>query len=206
MYTPPLRNSLIALAVASALGLSVGAAAQTSESTRIETHSDGMVAAIGDTIITSIVKSKLAGDARVKNSDIDVTTENGKVTLTGFAPDWDAKSAAGAIARGVEGVTAVRDDLKVPSATASVSSDLHHVAKTVERVATDSWITTKVKAEIAADSLSKGFVVGVTTLHGVVVLNGTLSSADAIEHVKEIAEKVKDVKSVDATALRISST
>ena len=206
MYTEFLRNTLVALAVASALGLSAGAAAETPEATRIEAHSDGMVAAITDTMITSVVKAKLAADTRLKNAEIDVTTNNGLVTLTGYAPDGDAKSAAGAIARSVEGVQTVRDDLKTPSAAATVSSDVHHAAKTVERVASDSWITTKVKAEIAADSLSKGFVVGVTTKHGAVVLDGTLSSADAIEHVKEIAQKVKDVKSVDTTTMRISIT
>ena len=206
MYAAPFRNSLIALAVAGALGLCAGAIAQTPEATRIEAHSDGMVAAITDTMITSIVKAKLAGDSRLKNAEIDVTTNNGDVTLTGYAPDWDAKSAAGAIAKNVEGVKSVRDDVKTPSAAASVAADVHHAAKTVERVASDTWITTKVKAEIAADSLSKGFVVGVTTKHGAVVLDGTLSSADAIEHVKEIAEKVKDVKSVDTTAMRIATT
>ena len=206
MYRERHRNTLIAAAVAGALGLSGSAVAQAPEATRIEAHSDGMVAAISDTLITSVVKAKLAGDARLKNAEIDVTTDNGAVTLTGYAPDWETKSAAGAIARSVEGVNTVRDDLKTPSAVASVSADVHHAAKTIKRVASDSWITTKVKAEIAADSLSKGFVVGVTTKHGAVVLDGTLSSADAIEHVKEIAEKVKDVRSVDTTALRISST
>jgi hyperosmotically inducible protein len=206
MYTHSLRNTLIAVAVAAALGVSAGAVAQTPESVRLEAHSDGMVAAISDTLITSNVKSRLAGDSRLKNSEIDVTTTDGAVTLTGYATDPDAKSAAAAVARSVEGVKTVRDDLKTPSAAASLSSDAQHAARTVERVASDSWITTKVKAGIAADSLSKGFDVGVTTKHGAVVLDGTLSSADAIEHVKEIAEKVKDVKSVDTSALRTSST
>ena len=63
----------------------------------------------------------------------------------------------------------------------------------------DSWITTKVKSEILADSVSKGLNVSVKTIHGVVVLKGALANQDAIDHVKDTAEKVKGVKSVNAT-------
>ena len=69
----------------------------------------------------------------------------------------------------------------------------------------DSWITTKGKSEILADSASKGFDVSVTTTHGVVVLTGKLASSDAIDHVKEIAAKVDSVKSVDISALTVAS-
>ena len=61
------------------------------------------------------------------------------------------------------------------------------------------------KSQILADSLSKGFDVNVETMHGVVVLTGSLASQEAINHVKNIAEKVKGVKSVDASGLSVSS-
>jgi hyperosmotically inducible protein len=84
-----------------------------------------------------------------------------------------------------------------------VPGDSKQVAK-AERVVSDSWITTKVKSEILADSVSKGFKVSVKTKHGVVILKGTLANQDAIDHVKDIAEKVKGVKSVDTKALTIT--
>ena len=74
-----------------------------------------------------------------------------------------------------------------------------------EFAASDSQITTDVKSEIAGDSLSKDANIGVTTTHGVVALTGNLASQDAIDHVKDVAGKVKDVKSVDASALILAS-
>ena len=60
-----------------------------------------------------------------------------------------------------------------------------------ERVVSDSWITTKVKSEILANSITKGFHVRVKTRHGVVTLKGKLPTQDAIDQVKAIAEKIK---------------
>ncbi len=74
-----------------------------------------------------------------------------------------------------------------------------------ERAVSDSWITTKVKSEILANSVSKAFKVGVKTKRGVVSLKGKLPSQDAIDLVKMIAEKVKGVKSVDVSGLGIGN-
>ncbi len=75
-----------------------------------------------------------------------------------------------------------------------------------ERVASDSWITTKVKSEILANSVSKAFKVSVKTRYGAVTLKGKLPSQDAIALVKEIAEKVKGVKSVNTSALSVAAS
>ena len=74
-----------------------------------------------------------------------------------------------------------------------------------ERAVSDSWITTKVKSEILANSVSKAFKVSVKTKHGAVSLKGKLPSQDGIDLVKMIAEKVKGVKSVDVSGLVIGS-
>lgn len=75
----------------------------------------------------------------------------------------------------------------------------------VERVASDSWITAKVKSEILANSVSKAFKVSVKTKRGAVSLTGKLPSQDAIDLVKMISEKVKGVKSVNVSGLVIGT-
>jgi len=185
-----------------AAGFTVTAAAN-ADSSDPQPHSDGVGAAITDTAITAKVKAHLTGD-QLKKSDISVTTTNGVVTLTGSATSSDAKSYAEAQAKSVDGVKSVDDELNTPSATDSVAAKTDHVAKKVKRVASDSWITTKVKSEILADSVSKGFDVKVITKHGVVALSGTLANDDAIAHVKDIASQIKGVKSVDTSALKTS--
>lgn len=61
------------------------------------------------------------------------------------------------------------------------------------------------KSEIARDSLSKDLNIGVSATHGVVALIGSLASQGAIDHVKDVAGKVKDVKSVDTSAPVLAS-
>ncbi len=70
---------------------------------------------------------------------------------------------------------------------------------------TDSWITTKVKADLLTSSNVPGTKVDVTTVNGVVTLKGTV--ATKAEHDKAVttAKGIKGVKSVDATALKVSA-
>jgi BON domain-containing protein len=72
-------------------------------------------------------------------------------------------------------------------------------------VASDNQITTDVKSQIAGDILGTNVNIGVTTSHGVVALTGSLPSQDAIDHVKDVAGRVKDVKGVDTSAMRVAS-
>nr|WP_315493708.1 BON domain-containing protein [uncultured Rhodoferax sp.] len=73
----------------------------------------------------------------------------------------------------------------------------------VEKTVSDSWITTKVKSEILANSASKAFKVSVTTKGGVVSLKGKLPTQDAADLVQKIAEGVKGVQSVDVSGLSV---
>ena len=96
---------------------------------------------------------------------------------------------------------------EVPAAPATSGSpaDDQKVATSTEFAASDGQITTDVKSQLAGDSVSKGVNIGVTTTHGVVALTGTLTSQNAIDHVKDVTGKVKDVRSVDTSALVLAS-
>ena len=106
----------------------------------------------------------------------------------------------------VNGVYAqvTNDATAAPSMAATASAATHRTIDKTERVVSDSWITTKVKSEILANSLSKAFKVGVKTKYGVVLLSGKLPNQDAIDLVRMIAEKVNGVRSVDVTRLSIN--
>jgi hyperosmotically inducible protein len=193
------RRTLVSVGVATALSVCMAAGAVAMGDPTA--HSDSVGAAVTDTTITAKVKSSFVGDDRRKGSHIKVVTTNGVVTLTGSAPTSDSKSAAEELAQTVKGVRSVDDQVSTPASGGTA----HRAVATTERVGSDSWITTKVKSEITADSISKGFDVHVKTLHGVVMLRGTLPNKDAIDHVKDIAQKVEHVKSVDTTELRTAS-
>jgi len=64
--------------------------------------------------LTTKVKSALAGDVGAKTmTNINVDSNNGVVTLKGRVDSADAKKKAGDIAKKVEGVKSVKNELKV---------------------------------------------------------------------------------------------
>jgi len=68
---------------------------------------------IDDSVITTKIKSQLAADDFLKSFQIGVESRKGIVQLSGFVNSQDSVNKAGQIARGVEGVKSVRNDLIV---------------------------------------------------------------------------------------------
>ena len=68
---------------------------------------------------------------------------------------------------------------------------------------TDTWITTKVKADLLATEATKGFDINVTTTNGVVTLSGKLDSKAEVDQAVAVARAIKGVKSVDAATLTV---
>ena len=68
---------------------------------------------VSDASISTAVQSKLTGD-RVSNfARVDVDTERGVVQLSGVVPSSDQKSRAEALARQVDGVRRVNNNLQI---------------------------------------------------------------------------------------------
>lgn len=86
------------------------------------------------------------------------------------------------------------------SAKTEMKSDMHQM----ERATSDTWITTKVKSEFATTKGVDATDISVTTKHGHVTLSGTVSGDSEITAAKEVAMKVKGVKSVDTSGLKIT--
>jgi hyperosmotically inducible protein len=70
-----------------------------------------------------------------------------------------------------------------------------------EQPVTDTWITTKVKTELATTDGVSSMDIDVETLNGVVTLTGTLDSQMSIDKAVAAAQSVKGVKSVDSSGL-----
>jgi hyperosmotically inducible protein len=69
--------------------------------------------AAGDAMITTKVNAALAVDDKLKAIKIDVDTSNGKVTLTGSAPDAESRDRATTLVKAVNGVTGVDNRLMI---------------------------------------------------------------------------------------------
>ena len=68
---------------------------------------------VSDTSITSAVKAKLAGDRVGTLTQVGVETVRNTVYLTGVVPTADDKRRAGEIARNVDGVKEVVNNLQI---------------------------------------------------------------------------------------------
>jgi hyperosmotically inducible protein len=182
---------------------------------------------ISDAGITIGIKAKLLGDTRLKDSDISINTTNGIVTLSGSARSGEASSVAEDIAKAQEGVASVKNEITTPPVTTQIKDKAKEVADKVEdktksiagkvedttkttahktgQAVSDSWITTKVKSILLADSMTKGFKIHVKTKHQVVTLVGKVNSQAAVDQAVQLASQVKGVTSVDSTSLTVEA-
>lgn len=71
-----------------------------------------------------------------------------------------------------------------------------------EQPVTDTWITTKVKADLAVTEGVNSTDISVNTTNGVVTLIGVLDSDTAVEKAIAVAKGIKGVVDVDASGLK----
>lgn len=81
----------------------------------------------------------------------------------------------------------------------AATKDMSHES---DQPVSDTWITTKVKSELLADTEVKGTDINVSTTNGVVTLAGVLDSKDAVNKAVAVTKGIKGVKSVDTQALK----
>ncbi len=107
-----MKKTMGKLAVMACLGVAVSMAAFSTGCSGDRYHkSTGEV--IDDAAITTKVKSALLGDPDVKGLAVKVKTYRGEVQLSGFVSTQAEKDRAGEVARGVDGVQSVRNDIVV---------------------------------------------------------------------------------------------
>jgi hyperosmotically inducible protein len=70
----------------------------------------------------------------------------------------------------------------------------------------DTWITTKVKSELATTKEIKSRDIDVKTVNGVVTLTGMQDTSAAIQKAIAVARGVKGVADVDSSGLIVKST
>ncbi|AOR71686.1 transporter [Burkholderia stabilis] len=88
------------------------------------------------------------------------------------------------------------------NAQAQTASADNGMAAESNQPVTDTWITTKVKSQLAATDGVKSFDIGVKTVDGVVTLTGVLPSKIAVKKAIAVSRAIKGVKHVDASGLK----
>lgn len=141
---------------------------------------------IDDAAITAKVKTRLATDPTAKAYQIDVDTSEGVVQLNGFVDDAAGKQAAERVAKGVDGVKSVRNNLELKQGNRSVGEAVD-----------DNALTVRVKSALAADATTKAYQIKVDVNQGSVALGGFVDTEESRNNASRVARSVEGVKSVE---------
>jgi osmotically-inducible protein OsmY len=134
---------------------------------------------LDDGDITLAVESKLFVDNAVPSHKIDVSTQNGIVTLSGSVDTYYAKLEARDATESVKGVLGVINNIEV---------------QPLNRL--DSHIRGDIISELVLDPVTESFEVDVDVEDGVVTLTGKVDSYVERTVAEEVAEKVSGVTDV----------
>ena len=152
--------------------------------------------------ITTKVKSRLDTERAVNSSQIQVSTKNKVVTLSGPVDSASSKERAVAVARGVDGVTDVVDNLSVSTAVAAMPKS----AAGTNAAPDDSAITQAVKRNLMREPDIANEPINVQSEAGVVTLTGSVKTPEEKQQIVQIArgtegvQRVEDKISVGATS------
>ncbi|HHF2067206.1 TPA: division/outer membrane stress-associated lipid-binding lipoprotein [Haemophilus influenzae] len=139
---------------------------------------------IDDETLEFKVENAVEKDAQIKaEGRVNAVPYNGRVLLIGQVPNSDVKDTATALAKGVEGVNEVYNEL-----TVSPKISFAQISK-------DSWLTTQVKSKMFVDGRVKATDVKVISENGEVFLLGNVTQSQA-NAAADIASKISGVKKV----------
>jgi len=140
---------------------------------------------IDDATLLTSVKAALVQNPVTEAGEINVDVNRGVVKLSGFVDTPKEKQKAADVARGVDGVQSVQNDIAVGDKSS-----------TTGEVIDDSTLTAKVKAALIASSETKAHQINVETSGGVVQLSGFVDNASQKAAATSVAKSVTGVKDV----------
>jgi hyperosmotically inducible protein len=169
----------LAAASLAAIALAIGCAAHADEAKRT------MGEYTDDKILHTKVWAALTGDETADAHEINLEVYKGVVQLNGFVDNEKEKARAEAVAKGVEGVKGVQNNLQ-----------LKQGKHTTGAVMDDSALTAKVKSALIEDPRTKAGDIKVETRDGVVQLSGFVANEAQKAAAGSVAMAVSGVKNV----------
>ncbi len=131
---------------------------------------------LDDSLLSSSVKTKMISDEFVKARHIDVDVLNGVVYLIGVVESSSQKRMAGDIARGVDGIRRVENQLMVGKTTAGQILD-------------DTILSSRIQAELLKEPNVRSTNIDVDTNNNVITLTAIVSSYKEKETIIKVVQK-----------------
>jgi len=160
---------------------------------------------IDDASLTAKVKAKMIADGRVSATRVNVDTAGGVVTLKGEVPTSQEKSAAEEVAKSVEGVKRVSNEITVNAAVAGsgaptadelkdrAKATAGQIAQSAKEGASEAVLKTAVKGRLVAAGFGD---VGTEVNAGEVILTGQVANQKEKSAVETIVARVDGVTKV----------
>ncbi len=131
---------------------------------------------IDDIAVQNLAKRQISqADRRFRTANVSVISHNGHVLIIGQVGSDDLKRQAEEVVNGLAHVRSVHNEL-------TVGGTISLLART-----NDSWLTSKVKTKLIADSAVPADRVKVITENGVVYLMGRITREQADEAVRVVS-------------------
>ncbi len=132
-----------------------------------------------DNEINEAVTDALFYDPRVRSFNVDVSSNNGNVTLQGTVSNLKAKRSAAQTARNIIGVWRVKNQIKVKPETP-----------------TDATIKQRIKGALRANPYTESYEIGIAVKNGKVTLAGTVDTYFEKARADDIAARIYGVLGV----------
>ncbi len=150
----------------------------------IATREKGLGGTVNDSAICSKVKSNLYNFNADLHAKVSVSVQNEEVLLTGVVQDPTWSSEAERLAKSVNGVKNVINNIETTG------------EESLGSMSQDGWITTRIKSSLLFENDIYSLNYTVETSNGIVYLTGVGQNENEINRVVEIARNVSGVKKV----------
>ena len=158
----------------------------------------GFAGKVKDATLTAKVKYRLLLNKYTDSLDIDVDTDNGVVTLSGYVGSKEKKELALMLAGNTAGVGKVIDKLSVAADKVENSGNsLEIQVEKLSRNLKDVWITTKARSLLLISSEAEGARYEITTRNGHVTVSGQVRSKKQAEDIQRILQDLQGVREVE---------
>ncbi len=182
-----MKKTSIATALAAALSLASSVALADSSTFKGDAK---------DAWITGKIETAYVLNANLNPFRISTDVDNGMVHLTGMVKTDIDRDLAGEVARGVDGVTTVKNDLKVDPQAGKKREETAANHRDFGTWVDDATTTAQVKSRLIANNNIKALKIDVDTKEDVVTLTGRVQTKEQKVLAEQIARNTGDVKDV----------
>jgi len=151
---------------------------------------------IEDAWIDGSIETAFLFNTHLNNFKIDTDVNNGVVTLRGTVESDIDRDLAEEIAKGVEGVARVDNQLVVGAVEPEDRDRAEAQSRDFRQWAADATTTAEVKAKLLANDNTEGLAIDVDTRANVVTLSGKVDSKEEAQLAEQIADNVDGVAEV----------